>query len=143
MIIVDANLLLYAYNSSSPQHGAARSWLEGAMSGTEAIRFALVSLLAFVRITTNARAFLRPLSTPEAIGIVNLWLNHPQTGLAHPTERHWLLLDELVRSGQARGPMVMDAHLAALTLEYGATLYTADRDFARFPGLRFVNPLDD
>ncbi|MDQ3767740.1 MAG: PIN domain-containing protein [Actinomycetota bacterium] len=141
MILIDANILLYAYNTSSPQYEAAKSWFEGALGGTETIRFALVSLLAFVRISTNPRAFVRPLATPEAIGIVDLWLNLPQTDLARPTEQHWTLLDQLVRSGQARGAMVTDAHLAALALEYGATLHTTDRDFARFPELRFVNPL--
>ena len=142
MILIDANLLLYAYDTSSPQHESAKSWLEGVLGAGEAVRFAVVSLLAFVRISTNPRAFMHPLASPEAIEIVNAWLELPQTDLAHPTERHWVLLEELVRSGQARGPMVMDAHLAALALEHGATLQTTDRDFARFPGLRFVNPLD-
>lgn len=141
MILIDANLLLYAYDASSSQHNAARSWLQETLSGTEAIRFALMSLLAFVRIATNPTVFARPLPPPEAIGIVQLWLELPQTGLAHPTEQHWTLLDQLVRSGQARGAMVMDAHLATLALEYGATLHTTDRDFARFTELRFINPL--
>ncbi|MBA2273087.1 MAG: type II toxin-antitoxin system VapC family toxin [Actinobacteria bacterium] len=143
MILIDANLLLYAYNVSSVQHNAAKGWLEETLSDTEAVRFALVSLLAFVRIATNPTVFARPLPTPEAMGIVRLWLELPQTGLAHPTERHWALLDQLVRSGQARGAMVMDAHLATLALEYGATLHTTDRDFARFPELRFIDPLSD
>ncbi|MDQ3784594.1 MAG: PIN domain-containing protein [Actinomycetota bacterium] len=141
MILIDANLLLYAYNASSSQHNAAAGWLEETLNGTEAIRFALMSLLAFVRIVTNPTVFAHPMPTPEAIAIVQLWLELPQTGLAHPTEQHWTLLDQLVRSGQARGAMVMDAHLAALALEYGATLYTTDRDFARFPELRFTDPL--
>lgn len=141
MILIDANLLLYAYNTSSSQHNAAANWLEETLSDTETIRFALMSLLAFVRIATNPTVFARPLPTPEAISIVQLWLELPQTGMAHPTEQHWMLLDRLVRSGQARGAMVMDAHLAALALEYGATLHTTDRDFARFPEFRFINPL--
>ncbi len=141
MILIDANLLLYAYNTSSSQHNAAANWLEETLSDTETIRFALMSLLAFVRIATNPTVFARPLPTPEAISIVQLWLELPQTGMAHPTEQHWMLLDRLVRSGQARGAMVRDAHLAALALEYGATLHTTDRDFARFPELRFINPL--
>ncbi len=141
MILVDANLLLYAYDSSSPHHERARKWVEGAFSGTESVRLALVSVLAFLRIATNRAVFRRPLGAGQAIGVVASWLELPTVGLAEPTPRHWSLLEALARSGQARGPLLMDAHLAALAIEHGATLCTTDRDFGRFPKLRFVNPL--
>lgn len=141
MILVDANLLLYAFDTSSALHEKARSWLEATLSGTGSVRFALTSVLAFVRIATNPTVFERPLSTHDAIATVRALLERPDAGLVSPTDRHWTVLDDLAREGQARGPLVMDAHLAALAVEHGATLYSTDRDFARFPGLRFKNPL--
>lgn len=142
MILVDANLLLYAYDASSPQHEPARRWLENVMSGEEEIGFPLVALLAFVRIATNPSAFRRPMSARDAITIVASLL---ETGarIAEPTDRHWEILGELARSGRARGPLMMDAHVAALATEHGATLCSTDRDFARFPRLRLHDPLTD
>lgn len=142
MIFIDANILLYAYDRSSSPHAAAKAWLETVLSGDEDVRFALMTLLAFARIATNPAVFRRPLSPQQAIGHVSGWLRRPVAEIAQPTRRHWSLLDDLTRSGQARGPLVMDAHLAALVIEHGASLRTTDRDFARFPGLRFENPLN-
>lgn len=141
MILVDANLLLYAYDSSSARHRPARGWLEDVLNGAEEVRFALVSLLAFLRISTHPRVFKRPLSVADSVGLVTAWLSLPATGVAEPTARHWAVLERLARSGQARGSLLMDAHLAALAIEHGATLCTTDRDFARFPRLRFSDPL--
>jgi toxin-antitoxin system PIN domain toxin len=141
LILIDANLLLYAYDSTSDRHEPARRWLEEVLSGEEAVRFALVSLLAFLRVSTNPAVFRRPLRAADAVDLVTSWLDVPVCGLAEPTDRHWSVLGELARSGQARGPLLMDAHLAALAIEYGATLYTTDRDFARFPRLRLADPL--
>jgi toxin-antitoxin system PIN domain toxin len=142
LILVDANLLLYAYDSSSARHRPARRWLEGVLSGEEPVRFALASLLAFLRISTNAAVFRRPLSARDAIALVTAWLDVPVAGIAEPTDRNWSVLEDLACSGQARGPLLMDAHLAALAIEHGATLCTTDRDFARFPKLRFRDPLE-
>ncbi len=141
MILVDANLLLYAYDSSSPQHASARQWLEATLSGDEEVRIPLVSALAFLRIGTHASVFQRPLAPSEAIGIVKEWLERPGVELAQPTAGHWGTLDPLARDGQARGALMTDAHLAALTVEHGGVLCTTDRDFARFEGLKFRNPL--
>ena len=141
MILVDANLLLYAYDSSSRRHEPARAWLEGAFGGTESVGIALVSVLAFLRIATNRAVFRRPLAAEQAIRIVTSWLELPTVRLAQPTPRHWALVADLARTGQARGSLLMDAHVAALAIEHGATLCTTDRDFTRFPKLRFVNPL--
>ena len=141
MIFIDANFLLYAYDRSSDPHAAAKAWLESVLSGDEEVRFALMTLLAFVRIAMNPAVFRRPLSHQEAIRHVTGWLRQPVAEIAQPTRRHWSLLEDLTGSGQARGPLVMDAHLAALVIEHGASLRATDRDFARFPGLRFEDPL--
>lgn len=142
MILVDANLLLYAYDSTSPWNVPARAWLEAALHGGEGVRFALVTLLAFIRIATNPSIYERPLSSLQAIDIVSSLLQWPACGIAQPTPRHWSVLADVAASGQARGPLVMDAHLASLAIEHGATLYTTDRDFARFPNVRLKNPLE-
>lgn len=141
MILIDANLLIYAYNRSSEQHDVARAWLERVLSGDELLGLAWQSVLAFLRITTHTRLFERPLQAREAVGHVDSWFERPGTRLLQPTERHWALLSQLLPDAQARGPLVMDAHLAVLAIEHGATLCTTDRDFSRFPGLRFVDPL--
>ncbi|MGH2380651.1 MAG: type II toxin-antitoxin system VapC family toxin [Candidatus Limnocylindria bacterium] len=141
MIFIDANLLLYAYDEESPKHAAARSWLERTLGGDEEVRIPLVSVLAFVRIGTNPSVFRVPLDAGEAIRIVEQWLDRAGVELGMPTTRHWPVLLRMARDGQARGPLVMDAHLAALTAEHGGVLCTTDRDFARFEGLKFRNPL--
>jgi uncharacterized protein len=142
MILVDANLLLYAYDPSSPQHVAARNWLEATLSKSGLVGFSWVTLLAFLRIGTNPRALEHPLSVAEAEGIVSEWLERPTITVLNPGDRHWDILRKLLTKGQVRGPLVTDAHLAALAIEHGAILATTDRDFARFPGLKFFNPLD-
>ena len=141
MILLDANLLLYAYNSSSEHHAAAKHWLEGVLSQPESVRLAWVSVLAFLRISTNPRAYPYPLSPAEASEIVAEWLVRPTVATLEPGERHWPILSQLLTTTQARGPLVMDAHLAALAIEHGATLCTTDQDFTRFPDLRLLNPL--
>ena len=143
MILIDANLLLYAYDRSSPQHPEAKRWLERTLVSDEGVRLALVTLLAFLRISTSAAVFRRPLPAREAIGIVTSWLQLPSVGVAEPSDGHWSLLETLTRRGQARGALLMDAHLAALAIEHGATLCTTDRDFARFPRLKLRNPLEE
>jgi toxin-antitoxin system PIN domain toxin len=141
VIVVDANLLLYAYDSSSPAHDRARAWWEGALNEDEPVGLALVTILAFLRIGTNPGVFRNPLTPAEGIATVTTWLDRPRVGIVEPTEFHWSTMDELCRTGQARGPLLMDAHLAALAMEHGALLHTSDRGFARFPKLRFVDPL--
>lgn len=141
MILIDANLLLYAYDASSTRHDAARQWLEAAFNGDDQVGLALQSILAFIRIGTNRDVFERPLRSEDAIAIVSSWLERPQVRMAALGDRHWQLLADLAERGQARGTQLMDAHLAALTIEHGATLATTDRGFGRFPGLRFRNPI--
>ena len=141
MILVDANLLLYAYDASSRFHARARGWLEEVLSGPDPVGLAWTTVLAFLRISTNSRALAHPLSLKEAISIVSSWLGQPCVMLLEPGEKHWEILSSLLESAQVRGPLVMDAHLAALALEHGAVLASSDRDFSRFDRLRTLNPL--
>lgn len=141
MILLDANILLYAYNPSLEQHPAARRWLEQSLSTPQPVLLAWVTVLAFMRIATNPRAFEEALSVQEAASAASSWLERPMVKVIHPGEHHLRILGDLLEATGARGPEVMDAHLAALALEHGAILCTTDRGFARFPGLRFVNPL--
>ncbi len=141
MILVDANLLLYAYHPRAQEHEKSRMWLEGVLSGTELVRFAWLTVWAFLRIATNSRVFERPLSTPEAEAAVSSWLAQPNAGILEPGERHWQILRGLMRQGQTAGPLVMDAAIAAIALEHGAIVCTTDRDFSRFPDLKWINPL--
>ncbi len=141
MILVDANLLLYAYDQDSPHHAVARTWLENEISSGRPVRLALIALLAFVRIGSDSRVFSKPLSPAEACGIVESWLNAPNVQMLAPGPRTWTYLAELCEKGQARGALVMDAHLAALALEHGAAIASADRDFGRFDVIKTINPL--
>jgi toxin-antitoxin system PIN domain toxin len=141
MILVDANLALYAYDRSSPRHGVAREWFESTLNSDERVGFALVTVLAFVRIITSRAVYRRPMPVSQALGVVREWLDRPNVAIAEPTERHWERLATLATSGQAKGALVMDAHLAALALEHGAAVATTDRDFRRFPGLRVIDPV--
>jgi len=141
MILVDANLLLHAYNPRSADHDASRAWLESVLAGPALVRFAWMTIWAFLRIATNPRVFERPLSLAEAEEIVSSWLAQPAAGIVEPSERHWEILRVLARDGQSTGPLIMDAALAAIAIEHGATLHTTDRDFKRFSGLNWINPL--
>lgn len=141
MILIDANLLLYAYNPDAREHEPARRWLESVLSGPAPVRFAWITLLAFLRIATSPRVFSHPLTPEEVTAVVASWLEQPATGVVDAGPQHWTILAGLLVEGQAKGPLVMDAHLAALAIEHGATLCTTDRDFTRFDGLRHVNPL--
>jgi len=141
MILIDANLLLYAYNASASQHDKSRVWLEEVLSGSQLVRVAWLSIWAFLRISTHPRVFERPLSVAEAESIVSAWLQQPIAAVLDPGERYWQIFRGVMRDGQVAGPLVMDAALAALAIEHGATLYSTDRDFLRFPGLKWKNPL--
>ena len=142
MILVDANLLLYAHDAGSAHHSVARRWLENTLSGGEPVGLAWAAVLAFLRVGTNTRLRRDAPTLDEAIAIVAGWFERPTVTLLNPGERHWEILREMMTKGQARGPLVTHAHLAALAIEHGAALATTDRDFARFPGLKFFNPLE-
>jgi uncharacterized protein len=141
VIVLDANILLYAYDSASPFHERARPWLERVFSGADPVGLPLQTISAFLRIMTNPRLPGERFSLEEVVQIVDRWLAQPTVCLLAPGDDHWLLFRQTILEGQSVGPLITDAHLAALTIEYGGVLYTADRDFARFPGLRWTNPL--
>ena len=141
MILCDANLLLYAYNVDAADHVKAKEWLEGELSNPSLFGLSWQTITAFIRISTNHRAFPHPLTIDEAVNIVSSWLERPQCRVLTETEQHWDILAELLAKEKAVGPLVMDAHLAALAVEHGAMLATTDRDFARFTGLKITNPL--
>jgi toxin-antitoxin system PIN domain toxin len=142
MILIDANLLLYAYDSGSEFHRAAADWLAAAFSGPEPVGLTWVTILAFLRISTHPRMRAQPFTSAEAVAIVQEWLDQPNVRLLAPTSRHWAILQDLIPKAQVRAALMTDAHLAALAIEHGAVLYTNDRDFTRFPGLKWRNPLD-
>lgn len=141
MIVPDANLLLYAYDSRSDMQPRASGWLRQILSGPETVGLTWISIGAFLRISTNISLGQSRISMDHAMQIVDRWLARRVVRLIVPGNSHWRLLKEMLIAGQVQGPRVTDAQLAAVTLEYGGVLYTNDRDFARFPGLRWVNPL--
>jgi toxin-antitoxin system PIN domain toxin len=137
----DVNLLIYAVDESSRHHARARPWLEQVLSGTEEVGFAWLALLGFIRISTNPAAFGNPLSLARAFEFVESWLGSPVATVVHPTERHAALLHGLLEPLGTAGNLTSDAHLAALSVEHGAELCSADTDFARFAEVRWHNPL--
>ena len=143
MILVDANLLIYAVNLNAPHHERARRWLQDTLSGATAVGLPWTSLLAFVRITTRPGILANPMAVDEAIRFVDTWLDQPFVEPVLPGKGHWAILRRLLRDSGTAGNLTSDAHLAALAIERGATICSADYDFRRFPGVEHVNPLDD
>jgi uncharacterized protein len=137
----DLNLLLYAVDAKADVHERAGAWLEEILSGTEEVGFAWVVLLGFARISTNPKIYEQPLGIAEAFEVIDGWLAQPVARVVEPTGRHAALLQELLRPLGTGGNLVSDAHLAALSIEHGAELYSRDNDFARFSGVRWVDPL--
>lgn len=140
-MIVDANILLYAVDSSSPQHDRARAWLEEALNGHGRVGLPWPSLTAFLRISTHPRISAEPLSRPDAWGFVEDWLAAGPAWIPVPTDRHAEVLGRLLADGDLRGNLVADAHLAALAIEHGVGVCSADSDFARFTGLDWFDPV--
>ena len=140
MVVVDANVLIYAVDQTSAHHDDSRSWLDASLAGTEAVGLAWIALLAFIRIGTNASIFPTPMTTDEATAQIETWLAAPAAVIAQPTPRHASLLRGLLRATGTAGNLTTDAHLAVLALELGADVVSFDRDFARFPGVRHRLP---
>lgn len=140
MVIVDANVLLYAVDLASAHHERARSWLDDSLAGSEAVGLAWIALLAFIRIGTNPSILPTPMTADEATGQAETWLAAPAAVVAQPTARHASVLRGLLRDTGTAGNLTTDAHLAALALEHGADVVSYDRDFARFPGVRHRLP---
>ena len=142
MIVVDANLLIYSYDTESPHHKKSRAWVEKIFSDIEPVGLPWQTVSAFLRVITNRRLPGSRLTVEQAIEIVEAWLEQPNIRIIVAGDDHWSVLKRMIMEGRASGPLVSEAELVALTVEYGGVLYTADRDFARFPGLRWKNPLD-
>lgn len=140
MKLVDANVLLYSVNEDAPHHEEARAWLDDGLSGSEAIGFAWVVVLAFLRLATRSDLFHRPLAFEEAAAVVERWLAAAPAVVVQPTPRHLELLRGLVQTTGVAANLINDAHLAALALEHDATVASYDRDFGRFAGLRHELP---
>jgi toxin-antitoxin system PIN domain toxin len=141
MILVDANLLIYAVNQDAPLNRKAKPWLESALSGKETVGFPWTVLLAFLRLTTRPGLFRRPLPVDTAFDVIASWLDQTSVTIVHPGPRHLSILRELIQPLGTGGNLTSDAHLAALAIEHGAELCSSDTDFARFPGLKWRNPL--
>jgi toxin-antitoxin system PIN domain toxin len=141
MILVDTNLLIYAIDRDSVHHRKAHAWLERILSETTPVELAWIVILAFLRITTLERLTRNPLSPDAAIAYVDSWLALPQVSLVLPGKQHWPILRGLLLASGASGNLTSDAHLAALAIEHGYTVFTADNDFRQFTGVSVVNPL--
>lgn len=141
MTIIDANLLLYAYNADAPQQSIVSRWLTELFESGETIALPWVTIWAFIRICTNPRIWKNPRPAKDAFAIINQWLEQPDVVLLQPGPRHRELFEQLVLKHSATGPLTTDAVLAALAIENGALLASADQDFGRFEGLRWTNPL--
>jgi len=141
VIVIDANLLIYSYDLDSAHHKKSHAWLEEALSGVEAVGLPWQSVSAFLRVITNRRLSGMRVSLQQAVQVVDEWLQQPNVQILVPADQHWSVLRQMILEGQASGPLVSDAEIAAITIEHGGVLYTADRDFARFPGLRWKDPL--
>ncbi len=141
MIVPDVNLLLYAQIDAYEQHAAAGRWWAAALNGREAIGLGYPAIFGFVRISTNRRVFGAPLRVEESVAHVESWLSRPQVELLHPGPRHLEIAFGLLRSAGTGADLTADAQLAALAIEHNGELHSNDSDFARFSGLRWVNPL--
>ncbi|HLH69988.1 MAG TPA: TA system VapC family ribonuclease toxin [Candidatus Dormibacteraeota bacterium] len=139
--LVDANLVLWAHHDGFPRHEEARRWWARTLSVVPQVGIPWPTIIAFVRISTHPRALERPLDVARAWATVAEWLDRPNVWIPVPTVRHRQVLESLLIGGQAAGNHAPDAHLAALAVEWGLELQSADRDFARYPGLRWRDPL--
>ncbi len=141
MILVDANLLIYAVNRSAAQHPVARDWLQAKLTAHTRVGVPWATLLAFLRVVTNPRIMSAAVPMPVAWSTVRDWLELPTVWVPEPTPGHAEVLGALLE-GVSSAHLVPDAHLAALAIEHGLTLCSNDGDFARFSGLRWENPLE-
>jgi toxin-antitoxin system PIN domain toxin len=141
MLCVDVNVLVYAHRPESPRHDGYRSWLEGARRGVEPLGIPEMVQSGFVRVVTHPRVFKEPTPLDTALEFVEAVRGSPATVPIAPGERHWGIFTDLCRQLDARGNRVPDAFLAAMAIEQGATFVSADRGFAGFPGLRWIDPL--
>jgi toxin-antitoxin system PIN domain toxin len=141
MILIDANLLLYASLRELPQHPQARAWLEEVLNGDQLVGLPWMVVLAVLRISTNPRVLQQPLPAHQALGLIEGWLDHPLVQTIEPGPGHWAILRMLLAQAGTAANLTNDAHLAALAIGNDAVLCSADNDFKRFRGLRHRDPL--
>lgn len=141
MILLDVNVLLYAYDENSPFHKVAGDWLENLFNGDEPVGIPWVTIWAFVRVRTSLKGSERPATVEESLAVIREWLEQPGVAILEPGPRHIELLGRLCHSSGVRGGRVINAVLAALALEHGAAVASTDHDFSRFEQIRWVNPL--
>jgi toxin-antitoxin system PIN domain toxin len=142
VILLDINLLVYAYHAQTPNHDSAAAWLSSALAGGESIGLSWPEIWGFIRISTAVRLWPNPMPPAVAVRTIRDLLELPSVTLVEAGPRHLAILDTVMRQANIQGPLVSDAVLAALAIEYGATLASTDRDFRRFPTLRWINPLE-
>lgn len=143
MTVADVNILLYASDQDASEHGRVARWLQDVFQSEEPIGIAWTVIWAFIRISTDRRLRTAPRPVATALRQADLLLKQPGVRIIEPGLRHFAILEDLIINCQASGPLVSDAVLAALAIEHGATLASTDRDFSRFPALKWVNPLDE
>ena len=141
MMLVDVNILLYAEDSASPHHATVRPWWDALMNGPDKVALCWHTLNGFLRISTHPKLATSPLTSVAACAKVNAWLAHPNVKVLGPSLGHWAEYERLIKATSATGNLLMDAHLAAIAIEHGCELASCDTDFAKFPGLRWINPL--
>jgi hypothetical protein len=143
MILPDVNVLVHAHNADSAVHVRARQWWDACLAGSEGVGLAWAAVLGFVRVTTNRRIVAEPLAVADVMARIASWLDLPHVHVAQPSESHFTRLRAVLERLGTAGNLTTDAHLAVLAVERGYVLYTTDTDFARFPGLRWVNPCSE
>jgi uncharacterized protein len=141
VIVPDLNLIVYAHNADAPEHAASRAWWEALLNGTEPVAVPWAVALGFVRLLTHRAVLVTPMLPPVAVAHVRSWLAQPHVEILDPGPQHLAILDRLLTATGTAGNLTTDAHLAALAIEHQCELHSNDTDFARFPGLRWRNPL--
>lgn len=141
MTLVDSNILIYAYNEVAAEHKTCRRWLTETLGGTASVCFSWITIMAFVRVSTNKKLFTKPYTTNEAFDVVQNWLSAPHSQLVSPGNEHLAIVKRLAHESGVYGATLTDAHLAALAIEHGIPLATTDSDFDKFRELKTINPL--
>lgn len=141
MTLVDVNILIYAEDTKSPHHAIVRPWWDALMNGPDTVALCWPVLNGFLRIATHPKLAANPLTPTNAVAKVSRWLAHSNVRIVHPSPSHWMEFEKLILATSATGNLLMDAHLAAPAIEHGCELASCDTDFAKFLGLRWINPL--
>ncbi len=141
MILPDVNLLLYAYNTDAREYRVSKAWLKSTIEGDYKLCLSWHTIMGFLRISTSFRIFPKPYTTEDALKIVSDLIDAPNTIVLRPETLHFRIFEKLVKESRISGANLMDAHIAALAIEHGATVATTNRDFHRFDGLKIINPL--